>query len=792
MCKLERASRSCKDRKPTRIGPARVLLWLVVLGAAFWCSVPLALAGTFTEEYQFPNASGAAGDHFGSSVAVSADGKTAAVGAVLDDVGLNVDQGSVKIYVRGIDKTWSLQQSISLPLSGSDPNLLGNDYDRFGSVIDLSDDGDVLVVGMPAGYPGSTREGSVLIYVRSAGSWSQAQWLTPPDPEQTTIFGHALALSGDGQVLALSEDEGGVRGVSVYSNSAGNWVQVDRVTGARSGACPARGDFGESLALSETGSSLVVGSPDDNLCEIGGTLSRGSVTLFDSPSLTSWSEGETLFDANGASSDKFGRSVAISAGGGEILVSRSPSSNLSRGGAVIFEKSAAQWSSGTFLSTGWFGASVALSSSGDLALVSVCCGSISTGGQPDQRPLGKAMLFGRSGGTWGLKQTFEPPAGSDYFDSFAGKVDLSRNGRRILLGVPGDDVAGNSDQGSAVVFSESVAATPVISSKPSLLTKETTASFVFSGADAIRYECSIDDSSFGVCGSPKSYESLADGLHTFRVKAYDFEENPSSAASATWTVDTQGPEQPQILQAPSPLSADASPAISFQSTEASSYECKLDSGLYQACSSPLTLSGLTDGEHSFSVRGLDSLGNASSAASRTWVVDSTAPGAPTVTRLFEEITSQDFADFVITGEDGATFECRLDGGAYEPCESGHGYTSLLDGLRSFRARQIDRAGNISVPSMPINWTIDTLGPAPPRIESRPRPRTKLRTAFIRLKPSPGTDRFECKLNSRPTATCLGVQRYTGLRLGAQRLTIWAMDGLGNRSSPLQVMWRIVQ
>ena len=55
------------------------------------------------------------------------------------------------------------------------------------------------------------------------------------------------------------------------------------------------------------------------------------------------------------------------------------------------------------------------------------------------------------------------------------------------------------------------------------------------------FECQLDGAGFSACTSPKGYTGLADGSHTFQVRALDAAGNPSGAASYTWTVDTSAP-----------------------------------------------------------------------------------------------------------------------------------------------------------------------------------------------------------------------------------------------------------
>ncbi len=62
--------------------------------------------------------------------------------------------------------------------------------------------------------------------------------------------------------------------------------------------------------------------------------------------------------------------------------------------------------------------------------------------------------------------------------------------------------------------------------------------FEFSSDEAGSFQCKLDTAPWNNCSSPKNYTGLADGKHTFRVRAVDFAGNKDrSAAKRTWTVD---------------------------------------------------------------------------------------------------------------------------------------------------------------------------------------------------------------------------------------------------------------
>lgn len=126
----------------------------------------------------------------------------------------------------------------------------------------------------------------------------------------------------------------------------------------------------------------------------------------------------------------------------------------------------------------------------------------------------------------------------------------------------------------------------------------------------------------------------------------------------------------------------------YASESNASFECRLDGNSWSACSAPVEYTGLAAGRHTFEVTAVDGLGNRDlSPAARSWTVQTT-PGAVTITDGAGGIVVSPKARFSFTGT-GSGFECRLDGGAWQPCTSPTTYNPLPAGLHQFAVRTTD-------------------------------------------------------------------------------------------------------
>jgi putative glycosyl hydrolase len=158
------------------------------------------------------------------------------------------------------------------------------------------------------------------------------------------------------------------------------------------------------------------------------------------------------------------------------------------------------------------------------------------------------------------------------------------------------------------------------------VTNDPTPTFKFASNEAgSTFVCRVDARAFQDCRSPHRVPQLADGAHTFYVKAIDAPGNESVARSRSFTVDTTAPAT-TITSGPSGSTADSTPSFSFGSSEpGSTFQCRFDSQAFAPCSGPgnshTPSTPLPGGNHSFAVRATDRAENTDpTPAKRTFSV----------------------------------------------------------------------------------------------------------------------------------------------------------------------------
>ncbi len=377
-------------------------------------------------------------DYFGSSLALSADGDTLAVGAWQEngaDIGINGneadnslnDTGAAYVFVR-VGESWSQQAYVKASNT--------REFQRFGVSVALSADGDTLAVGAEnegsaaTGIDGDETDdtlgsaGAVYVYLRDeADIWSQEAYIKASNTCQACTFGHVVALSNDGDTLAVASDgetsaTTGINGdqsdqslsragaVYVFVR-AGAWTQQAYIKASNTDADDY---FGYSLALSGDGDTLAVGAYGEDSAATGvdGDQLDDSVEGAGAAYVYTrlggvWSQQAYLKASNPAQNDIFGYAVALAGDGETLAVGSRQESSAATGvegdqaddmadtsGAVyVFIREADTWTQRAYVkasNTGMddrFGSALAFSSDGTTLAVgaeSENSGAVGVGG----------------------------------------------------------------------------------------------------------------------------------------------------------------------------------------------------------------------------------------------------------------------------------------------------------------------------------------------------------------------------------------------------------------------------
>jgi len=435
-------------------------------------------------------------DNFGISVALSADGKTLAVGSFGEDsdaTGIDGDQtnnnlagtGAVYVYVRN-DSNWRQQAYLK-----ASATQMGYD---FGRVLSLSADGNTLAVGALGDNSSATEtsddsainSGAVYVYARSGDSWSQEAYVKASNTEEGDYFGSSVALSADGNTLAVGavgEDSNalGIDGDQTNGDALGSgavyvyvyvreglWQQQAYIKASNTGAGD---DFGASVALSANGNTLAVGAvgedsaatgingdEDDNSAEYA-----GAVYMF-SRDNNVWAQHVYVKASNNEEEDGFGSAVTLSADGNTLAVAaygedsavtginggENDNSAKNAGAVYVFSHDINGWIQQAYVKASNsemddnFGVSVALSADGNtLAVGANWEDSVATGIEGNQADngangAGVVYVFGRATNNW-TQLAYVKASNTEALDLFGHSVALSADGNTLAVGAVGED-----------------------------------------------------------------------------------------------------------------------------------------------------------------------------------------------------------------------------------------------------------------------------------------------------------------------------------------------------------------
>jgi hypothetical protein len=396
--------------------------------------------------------------------------------------------------------------------------------DHFGAGVAISADGNTLAVmaqseaSAAMGVNGNEADnsaygaGAVYVFIRRGVTWQQQAYVKASNTDEEDLFGSAVALSADGNTLAVgawgeasaaqgingddtdnSMDDSGA--VYIFTRGDETWQQQAYVKASNTDT----GDrFGNDVSLSADGSTLAVGAWFEGSASrgIGGDEidnsmgGAGAVYVF-TRSGVSWQQQAYIKASNTDAMDYFGTDIALSAGGGTLAVGAIGESSAAFGigsdetdnsmdgaGAVyFFMRDDETWQQLAYIKASntdagdRFGSNVALDTGGFTLAVAANqedSAAIGINGDDTDNSMddaGAVYVFTRRGASW-EQQAYVKASNTDAGDFFGWDVTLTDNGNTIAVGAWFEDssargINGNDtdnsieDAGAVYIFTRS-------------------------------------------------------------------------------------------------------------------------------------------------------------------------------------------------------------------------------------------------------------------------------------------------------------------------------------------------
>jgi hypothetical protein len=382
----------------------------------------------------------------------------------------------------------------------------GGNQGHTGTSIAISGDANTMAVGAPfesGGSPGvngnqadnsTYAAGAVYVYVRQGDSWTQQAYVKASNPGQNDHFGSSVALSRDGNTMAVAAhwEESAATGINgnqndnsipqagavyVFTRTGTTWTQQAYVKASNTGKAaqgddPGDGDqFGFSLALSGDGNTMAVGAiTEDGVAQqINGNdkddtaQSAGAVYVFVRTGRT-WAQQAYVKATQQEAGDLLGFSVALSGDGNTLAAAAFNENGSGRGinpphdnkfggsGALfVFTRQNGSWSQQAYIKgsrsepSDGFGFATSISEDGNTIAVgsgdeACLTPGIDPPGCADDAPplrganiwVGAAYVFVRSGTTW-KEQAFIKAPNARPYNSFGARLALSGDGNTLAV-----------------------------------------------------------------------------------------------------------------------------------------------------------------------------------------------------------------------------------------------------------------------------------------------------------------------------------------------------------------------
>ncbi|WP_061009432.1 hypothetical protein [Vibrio sp. CUB2] len=393
--------------------------------------------------------------------------------------------GSQKSNEVSIEPSALLNAIGLLKASNTDSN------DNYGNAVAVSNDGSTIAVSAfkesgIANDPtanSAALSGAVYVYRKTNGIWNEVAYLKAPNADDKDEFGYAIALSGDGNTLAVStineaSSATGIDGnqldnlapasgaVYLYVNGGSSWQSQAYIKSSNSNLVDS---FGFSVSLDSDGTTLLVGAPGESSSaqsisgdetDNTGSLS-GAAYVFELQN-SLWAQTAYLKSTNSDKLDSFGYDVALSEDGLTAVVgspgedsnttsvngNEMDNSSDNSGAAYVFVHNGTTWAQDSYLkasnsdSEDQFGHSVDVNSDGTVIAIGAfneASDSEINGNESDNSTsgAGAAYLFYKSQAGW-QQEDYIKAVNSDASDHFGSDVQLSSDGKALVVGAPNE------------------------------------------------------------------------------------------------------------------------------------------------------------------------------------------------------------------------------------------------------------------------------------------------------------------------------------------------------------------
>lgn len=372
------------------------------------------------------------------------------------------------------------------------------DGDQFGFALALSRDGNTMAVSAPMESSSATgingkqadesaySSGAVYVYRRTGNGWPQQAYIKASNTGSNDQFGYAVALSADGNTMAVSAvyEDSAARGINgnqadnsagesgavyVFTRTGNAWAQQAYIKASNTGGQEDGDTFGYTVSLSGDGNTLAVGAPseDSAAAEINGdqannsAVGAGALYVF-ARSGSAWTQQAYVKSPTARGNALFGYSVSLDTSG-NTLAAGAFDEDGGKGAVHIFTRGGSTWSHQARLQASnaerqdSLGTWVAISDDGntmaagaldeDSLLTGVNSGNTAAADQATDTSAGAAYVFTRAGSMW-TQQAFFKASNSGKEDWFGARMALSGDGNTVVATAPNEDSSAKGIDGN--------------------------------------------------------------------------------------------------------------------------------------------------------------------------------------------------------------------------------------------------------------------------------------------------------------------------------------------------------